>query len=503
MRVKFPDNEVVIMNEPSGDSNTGSSASASTMSLLIMGDIGGWWGVNSNNVYRELQGRDVDNINVFISSPGGSAKDAFTIYNFLKGHKANVTAYLFGECMSAASVIANAADKVVIGRATVYMAHHGATYAYGKAKDLRKTADTIDTYDSIIEDLYVEKTGLSKDVIHNLLDKENFITPSDALELNLVDEVVDAVSVDFRVDENHPRHGCSYWDDWYYYFDKGEQVSDSPNFAHKTLDIKYMSKSKINKVKNGDSLGGYLDSLVDDYADSNEMERSDVISDVADAAGITSGTVNQIINGSINCPPVQRIEAFAEFFGVEEDEFYTRGREDGCTIYDDTDNKGKNIFNMSFIKDIINSITNKGYKIVDKEGNDVSENINISSEETKEIANKVFAENEAELVNKAKEALKGDLESISNKLDKLDITASVTEALKPFNKKIEDLEVENKKLRTDLDKKVVANEKNAEELAKDKTKPTNSDSPDLEVKEEGDSTTVKFVRTDKMEIKPL
>lgn len=57
-----------------------------------------------------------DTINLYINSWGGSVKEALGIYNVLRRCGATVVAYIDGVAASAASVIAMAADKVIMPR---------------------------------------------------------------------------------------------------------------------------------------------------------------------------------------------------------------------------------------------------------------------------------------------------------------------------------------------------------------------------------------------------
>ena len=54
------------------------------------------------------------------------------------------------------------------------------------------------------------------------------------------------------------------------------------------------------------------------------------MSQLARAAGISTGTVNQILNAEINCPPLRRLEGFAEVLGVSTDAVIRAAEGDGC-----------------------------------------------------------------------------------------------------------------------------------------------------------------------------
>ena len=85
-----------------------------------------------------------DTVNLYINSVGGSVKEALGIYSTLRRCPATVVAYIDGYAASAASVIAMAADKIIMPRNTCMMVHNAAGPAYGNATQLRKAADDLE-----------------------------------------------------------------------------------------------------------------------------------------------------------------------------------------------------------------------------------------------------------------------------------------------------------------------------------------------------------------------
>ena len=83
----------------------------------------------------------------------------------------------------------------------------------------------------------------------------------------------------------------------------------------------------------GASLAGSLNTAIDriDESESDPRARGDVIAQMADAAGISSGTVNQILNAEIDCPPRDRLRGFAEVNGIPSfNTIIAAARSDGC-----------------------------------------------------------------------------------------------------------------------------------------------------------------------------
>jgi HK97 family phage prohead protease len=80
----------------------------------------------------------------------------------------------------------------------------------------------------------------------------------------------------------------------------------------------------------GAALGRLLDETIDDEV-TDDRTRGDIIDDMAGAAGIAPDTVRNIINGSIDCPPLDRLEGFAETLsGVSINQLISAAERDGC-----------------------------------------------------------------------------------------------------------------------------------------------------------------------------
>ena len=78
--------------------------------------------------------------------------------------------------------------------------------------------------------------------------------------------------------------------------------------------------------KRGDSLANELNQIID----GKSMDRADVLDAMASAASISVSTVNQILNGSIDCPPLARLEGFASALSVSIGRLISAAEGDGC-----------------------------------------------------------------------------------------------------------------------------------------------------------------------------
>lgn len=135
--------------------------------IVIDGDIGrSWWdddSIASNQFIASVKALgDLEEIELLINSPGGSVTDGLTIANYLRGHGATVKAKVIGQASSIASVIAAAADEVVMGLGSFGLIHNPWTIGMGNAQQLRSLADTLDTIGKSLMDCYIAKCGEDK-----------------------------------------------------------------------------------------------------------------------------------------------------------------------------------------------------------------------------------------------------------------------------------------------------------------------------------------------------
>jgi len=158
--------------------------------VSIRGFIGEW-GVTDRDFIASVEALgDVDTINVRINSRGGEVDHAFSIFNYLKAHKATVNVRVDGVAMSSGSIIAMAGDHIEMPANTLMMVHNPWTFASGSAADLRKEADNLDAFESALRATYMARTGKTEDEIKALLDDETYMTAAEAVELGFADVVL-------------------------------------------------------------------------------------------------------------------------------------------------------------------------------------------------------------------------------------------------------------------------------------------------------------------------
>ncbi len=175
------------------------------LDLFIYGDIEkgyyDWWegrmfnNERSADYFKEQleQYKDIDKINVFINSYGGSVFEATSIQNQLKRHSAEVIVNIDGFACSAASVIAMAGDTVIMPSNTMMMIHNMWMSTSGNANQLRQDADVLDKMMEANRQVYLQKSNgkITEEKLIELLDNETWLTAEECLEIGFCDVILD------------------------------------------------------------------------------------------------------------------------------------------------------------------------------------------------------------------------------------------------------------------------------------------------------------------------
>lgn len=167
-----------------------------SVDISIYDEIG-WWGTRAKELAGFIRGLAEDcEINLHIFSPGGSVFEGNEIANSLTEHKGKVNVTLGALCASIATAIALAGDTISMPKNGKFLIHNPSVCTYGEAKDLRKTADLMDSMKDDLVAIYVAKTGKPADQIKTWMDDETIFNSKDALDHGFVDSIRDATSED-------------------------------------------------------------------------------------------------------------------------------------------------------------------------------------------------------------------------------------------------------------------------------------------------------------------
>ena len=163
-------------------------------SIYIYGDITSWeWSesdVSSYTLSKEIEGLDVDIINVYINSYGGEVAEGLAIYNALRRHAAKVKTYCDGFACSAASVVFMAGNERIMSNSSLLFIHNAWSYAAGNANQLRKQAEDLDVITQTSINAYLDEVNISEEELKKMLDAETWILPKDALDMGFATSII-------------------------------------------------------------------------------------------------------------------------------------------------------------------------------------------------------------------------------------------------------------------------------------------------------------------------
>ena len=152
-----------------------------------------WFGIEATSpksISDAIQEANGDELEVEINSGGGDVFAGSEIYTTLKAYSGNVTTKIVGLAASAASVIAMAGDKVLMSPTAQMMIHNVSTISSGDYRDMEHTAGVLKNANDTIANAYMFKSGMDKETLLSMMDNETWLTPQQALNNKLIDEIM-------------------------------------------------------------------------------------------------------------------------------------------------------------------------------------------------------------------------------------------------------------------------------------------------------------------------
>lgn len=129
-----------------------------------------------------------DEIEVYITSPGGVIEVGTEIYTLLRTAE-NVKIYITGEACSAASIVAMA-GYCEMAPTALMMVHCVSTGVSGNHSDMEHMAEVLRTADRALCQAYMQKSGMTEAEALKMMEHETWMTAEQAKEKGLVDAVM-------------------------------------------------------------------------------------------------------------------------------------------------------------------------------------------------------------------------------------------------------------------------------------------------------------------------
>jgi ATP-dependent Clp protease protease subunit len=147
--------------------------------------------ITAQLLFLEADDPDKD-ISLYVNSPGGSAYAGMAIYDTMQYVKPDVRTICIGMGMSAAAMIlaGGAPGKRMALPNSKIMIHQGSAGFRGTPADIQIHANEVLAMTRRMAEILARHTSQPFDKVMADIDRDRFMSPADALEYGLVDEIV-------------------------------------------------------------------------------------------------------------------------------------------------------------------------------------------------------------------------------------------------------------------------------------------------------------------------
>ena len=142
-------------------------------------------------LHLEAEDPDAD-ISLYVNSPGGDAYAGFAIYDAMQFVKPDVQTFCVGMAMSAGALIlaGGAAGKRYVLPNSKVMIHQGSGGFRGSPSDIQIAAKEILSLTRRYAEILAAHTGRDLEQVVHDIDRDNFLSPEEAVAYGLADVVL-------------------------------------------------------------------------------------------------------------------------------------------------------------------------------------------------------------------------------------------------------------------------------------------------------------------------
>ena len=148
----------------------------------------------------QLQEADGDDVFVLINSVGGYVAQAAEIYEAIRSYSGKVTGKVVGKACSCASFIACAMYCEISPIGEIFI-HNCSGGVEGDYRAMQQAKDHLLQINDNIILAYQEKTGLPKDQLQKMMDKNTTLSAREAVELGFVDKISENSNYESKIDD--------------------------------------------------------------------------------------------------------------------------------------------------------------------------------------------------------------------------------------------------------------------------------------------------------------
>jgi len=130
-------------------------------------------------------------ISLYINSPGGVVTDGLAIYDTMQFIQSPVSTLCFGQAASMGSFLLAAGQKgkrFALPNSRI-MVHQPSAGFKGQATDIEIHAKEVMSMKANLNKLYSKHTGQAVEAVEEALERDNFMSPEEALKFGIIDEI--------------------------------------------------------------------------------------------------------------------------------------------------------------------------------------------------------------------------------------------------------------------------------------------------------------------------
>lgn len=133
-------------------------------------------------------------IAMYINSPGGVVTSGLSIYDTMQYIRPKIATLVIGQAASMGSLLLAAGEKgmrLSLPNSSI-MVHQPSGGFQGQATDIMIHARHTERLKRRLNEIYVRHTGQSLEKVEDALERDNFMTPDEAKDWGLIDEIVES-----------------------------------------------------------------------------------------------------------------------------------------------------------------------------------------------------------------------------------------------------------------------------------------------------------------------